>query len=243
MKPIGQRFLMIYSGVLTAVFAVTVLSGFVISPKSMTLEQLDVRRINLREPDGTLRLIIADAAHAPGAFIRGKEYPRPDRRVAGMIFLNDEGTENGGLIFGGEKSKDGTKQSFGHLSFDAYEQDQMLVLDSEQQGRDKYSEFKINDYPDYSIEELIKLQESLKGQTKAQQDEAIRAYFKQHGGPVARLVMGRGLGDGHDDSVMLGLNDTQGRPRIVMKVASDGTPSLEMLDAQGKVVGELVPKS
>jgi hypothetical protein len=37
----------------------------------------------------------------------------------------------------------------------------------------------------------------------------------------------------------LGLNDVQGRPRIVMKVAGDGTPSLQMFDSTGNVVGNL----
>lgn len=82
MKPVGQRFLMIYAGVLTAVFAVTVLSGFVQMPKSMTLEQLDVQRINVHELDGTLRLVISSTDKSPGSFINGKEYPRPDRKVA-----------------------------------------------------------------------------------------------------------------------------------------------------------------
>jgi hypothetical protein len=48
--------------------------------------------------------------------------------------------------------------------------------------------------------------------------------------------MGKGSGD---NSVMLGLNDMQGHPRILMKVASDGTPSLQMFDNTGKVVGNL----
>lgn len=40
MKPTGQRFLSIYAGVLTAVFAATVLSGFVQAPKKLSLEEL-----------------------------------------------------------------------------------------------------------------------------------------------------------------------------------------------------------
>ena len=103
----SQRFLTVYSGVLTAVFAVTVLSGSVDAPKKLSVEQLDVQRINLREPDGTLRLIVSSTDKAPGIYIKNKEYPHPSRKTAGMIFLNDEGTENGGLIFGGEKSADG----------------------------------------------------------------------------------------------------------------------------------------
>ena len=80
MKPIGQRFLTIYAGVLTVAFAATVLSGFAQTPKKLSLDELNVQRINVREPDGTLRLVISDAATAPGIIIKGKEYPHPDRK-------------------------------------------------------------------------------------------------------------------------------------------------------------------
>ncbi len=82
----GQRFLMIYSGVMTAVFAVSALYGFARAPQKVTIEELDVQRINLREPDGTLRLVISDKSKAPEIFVKGKEYPHPDRKTAGMIF-------------------------------------------------------------------------------------------------------------------------------------------------------------
>jgi len=55
----GQRFLVVYSGVLTAIFAVTVLSGFVgTTTKKTSLDELTVQRINVVEPDGTLRMVI-----------------------------------------------------------------------------------------------------------------------------------------------------------------------------------------
>lgn len=238
MKPIGQRFLTIYAGVLTLVFAATVLSGFAQAPKKLSLDELDVQRINLREPDGTLRLVISDAAHAPGIIIKGKEYPHPDRKVAGMIFYNDEGSENGGLIFGGEKDKDGSKESHGHLSFDAYEQDQTMALDSHQSKEGRYTKLQFNDYPDYSILEEIQFMDSIKQLPPEQKQARMKAFFAEHGGPTRRMVLGRNT----DGSVQLAMNDLQGHPRIVMKVASDGAPSLEMLDANGKVTGELVPR-
>ena len=68
-----------------------------------------------------------------GVIVRGKEYAHPDRQSAGILFFNDEATENGGLIFGGAKGKDGKAQSYGHLSFDQYEQDQVFTIDSEDQ--------------------------------------------------------------------------------------------------------------
>jgi hypothetical protein len=240
MTPVGQRFLMSYSAVMTVVFAVSALYGFARVPQKMTIEELDVQRINLREPDGTLRLVISDKSKAPAIFVKGKEYPHPDRKTAGMIFYNDEGTENGGLIFGGEKSKDGTKQSSGHLSFDAYEQDQTMSLDSNQSGGDRHTRLQITDYPDYSIVDLLNFMASIKQLPAEEQKAKINAFLAEHGRPTTRLVLGRGMGkDSGDNSVMLGLNDMQGRPRIVMKVASDGTPSLQMFDSTGNVVGNL----
>lgn len=236
MKLGNQRFLTIYSGVLTAVFAITVLSGAVDAPKKFSVEQLDVQRINLREPDGTLRLVISNTDKAPGIYIKNKEYPHPNRKTAGMIFLNDEGTENGGLIFGGEKSPDGTKQTYGHLSFDAYEQDQILTLDASQDGETRSSRFTLIDQPTFPILELVQLLDQIKNLPPEEQARRIEAFYASHGGkPKTRLTMGRG----QDGTVGLGINDAQGRPRIVLMVAGDGKPMVRTLDESGKVTGEL----
>ena len=236
MKLGSQRFLTIYSGVLTAVFAVTVLSGAVDAPKKFSVEQLDVQRINVREPDGTLRLVISNTGKAPGIYIKNKEYPHPSRKSAGMIFLNDEGTENGGLIFGGEKSADGTKQTYGHLSFDAYEQDQIMTLDASQDGEARSSRITLIDQPPFPILELIQLLDQIKNLPPDEQAKRIEAFYAAHGGtPKTRLTMGRG----QDGTVGLGINDAQGRPRIVLMVAGDGKPMVRTLDEHGQVTGEL----
>jgi hypothetical protein len=41
--------------------------------------------------------------------------------------MNDEGTEMGGLIFGGQKDSKGEIHHEGHLSFDQYDQDQGVL--------------------------------------------------------------------------------------------------------------------
>src|ERR1700691_1760245 len=115
-----QRFLAIYSGVLTFVFAVTRLFGFA-ALRNQSFDQLTVHRINFVEPDGTPRLIISDRAEFPGAFMRGKEYPRPDRRdTAHLLFMNDEASKRGGLLWSGLRDKDGKIQNHAPLSFDQY---------------------------------------------------------------------------------------------------------------------------
>jgi hypothetical protein len=125
---LGQRFLVIYSGVLTATLAVSMLTGFSRSPIA-TFDEINVHRINVREPDGTLRMVIADSAKLPGVIVKGKEQPKVDRPQAGMIFFNDEGSENGGLIFGGKRDAHGdVVDSGGSLSFDRYNANQVVQL-------------------------------------------------------------------------------------------------------------------
>jgi hypothetical protein len=125
---LGQRFLVVYSGVLTAVFAISMLTGF--SKQTISsFDEINVHRINVREPDGTLRMVISDSAKLPGVIVKGKEQPKVDRPQAGMIFFNDEGSENGGLIFGGKRDADGNVvDSGGSLSFDRYNANQVVQL-------------------------------------------------------------------------------------------------------------------
>ncbi len=44
---------------------------------------------------------------ALAVIVRGKENAKVDRPQAGLLFFNDEGTENGGLIFGGHRDQKG----------------------------------------------------------------------------------------------------------------------------------------
>lgn len=138
---------------LTVVLSVVLLGGASSPQKKVSFDEIDVRRINLIEPDGTLRLVIANQAQFPGLIIRGKEYPR-DRQTAGMLFFNDEGTENGGLVFGGSRDKDGKVRGYGHLSFDQYEGDQVMVLNAEEVEGQRHSGISFVDEPDVPISQV-----------------------------------------------------------------------------------------
>jgi len=122
-------FLLFYSGLLTA-FTVGSLVGHVSAASQVQrIDELDVQRINLRESDGTLRLVIANRARLPGVIVKGKEQPPVDRPQAGMLFYNDEGSEAGGLIFGGRQNSAGRiEDAGGSLSFDQYGGNQIVQL-------------------------------------------------------------------------------------------------------------------
>jgi len=71
----SQRFLTIYSGALTFIFVVMAFAAFSSMNSSQAFDEITVRRINVVEPDGTLRMVISDHAKFPGIIIRGKEQP------------------------------------------------------------------------------------------------------------------------------------------------------------------------
>jgi hypothetical protein len=230
----SQRFLAIYSGVLTLVFAVTVICGFA-APRNETFDQITVRRINFVEPDGTPRLIISDRAEFPGAYIHGKEHPRPDRsEAAGMLFMNDEGTENGGLIWGGLKEKGGKIESFGHLSFDQYDQDQIFAIDSGQDGEEKFSAIGISERGDYPIQDALEAKERIDKLPEAQRKAEWHKFFSTHAGDADRIYLGRAP----DKSASLRIKDEQGRDRLVFRVNAEGNPVIQFLDDNGKVTKE-----
>ena len=118
-----------YSGLLTALLIGIFVGRTRASVQVQRVDEIDVQRINVREADGTLRMVIANRSRLPGVIVSGKEQPAVDRPQAGMLFYNDEGTENGGLIFGGRKNAKGeVTDSGGSLSFDQYGGNQIVQL-------------------------------------------------------------------------------------------------------------------
>ncbi|CAM1000131.1 hypothetical protein EJMOOK_15835 [Rhodanobacter sp. Root179] len=225
-----------YSVVLTMATTVVVLTGAA-KPTNASFDQITVKRINLVEPNGTLRLVIANKSLMPGNIIKGKEYKNKNRNAAGLVFYNDEGSENGGLVFGGKRDLKGVARSFGHLSFDQYEQDQMFALDAIDDGGKRTSMMTLADFPSYSIEKIIEFRESIKELKPEQKDAAWAKFEAENGSPHLRVTLGRRS----DDSVGFSLYDRDGHPRLVFKVGANGTPSIQALDAKGTVTSDLMP--
>lgn len=243
----ATRFLVAYSAAVTAAFAFTVFFGVTrgafVRPAQAAMQkdwrhadfdQLTVHRINIVEPDGTPRLILADKAEYPGSFYHGKEIARSDRTdSAGMLFINEEGTENGGILFGGYKSRDGSVHSWGHLSFDEYDQDQFMDLDASQDDFARSSQIAIVDNPGYPltpalITEFARVKAMPHGPDR---EKAWAALMAKYPSGVERAYLGRN----RENQSSLELSDPQGHIRILLRVAADGTPSMQFLDTNGKI--------
>jgi hypothetical protein len=233
------RFLVFYSASVTVAFAVAAWLSFLApvhgaSKAAADFDRITVHRIDVVEPDGTPRLIISDRAEYPGSFFHRREIERPDRRdAAGMLFINDEGTEDGGLIYGGE-SKAGARSSFSHLSFDQYEQDQTVDLGTAlYPNGDKAAGITLNDMPDRSItpelyNEAVRVKAMPHG---AARGAASAALQKKYPSGTERASLSRSA----DGSVGLVLRDKEGRPRLQLSVANNGEPSIQLLDEKGQI--------
>lgn len=233
----SRRFLAAYSGCLTLVFVLAVVSGFARVAPNQSFDEITVRRINVVEPEGTIRLILTNAANSPGIYIKNKEYPHPrGRKGAGLLFFDEEGTEDGGLSYGIEKDQSGrVVGSDGHLSFDQYMQDQIFTIDAGRDGDKKFSLLRMDDRGDYPITDALEALTRISKLPKEQQEAEFRKFVATHPGDHSRVILGRA----RDGGSVLQLKDTEGRDRIVLRVAPDGAPKMQFLDANGKVVSEL----
>jgi hypothetical protein len=216
----------IYGAVSTLALVVLCVSAFTVTRQSATFGTINVQRINVLEPNGVLRMVISNRARFPGVIVKGKQYPF-DRRTAGILFYNDEGTENGGLIFGGHEHADGTVSSYGHLSFDRYDQDQAFSVGAVQDRTGESTRIAFIDPAHWPITDLLRLPR-----------RKWREFLATHPRGAPRLMMERAV----DGSVSLVIKDRRGRTRILIKVGRHGTPVIRLFDAGGRVIAQLPSK-
>ncbi len=163
----------------------------------------------------------------PGLIWGKDEYARPDRTQAGMLFYNDEGGENGGLIFSG-KMVDGQPTSGGSLTSDRYHQDQVVQLLGVQESQQRFAGVFVNDQPEQAQDFAAIGHIAVMPEGPAKD----AAYRNANVGQIPRAFLGRD----RDRSSKLILRDGQGRQRLVLKVAESGHPVIQFLDTAGNVV-------
>jgi hypothetical protein len=234
----SQKFLAVYSTVLTVGATVALLSGFTSGHTNASFDTITVQRINVVEPDGTLRMVVSNNNRVPGIIIKGHEYPdfggRKASTAAGVLFFDAEGTESGGLTFGGRKDAQGNITRFGHLSFDRYGQDQMFSIDAEDYGTAYGSSIRMNDVPGWPIEEylqlLVRIQNLPEEEREAQLAEFERTHPDLNG--VHRVTLGHERAA--DTSVQaLTYLDGSNRERARLWLDPSGAGSLVFRDENG----------
>jgi len=201
-------------------------------------KEISVERINVMEPDGKYRMVISNRPRSIGPIYKGKPFGYPGGGRPGIIFFNDEGTENGGLTFTGKKNPDGTYSASSGFSFDQFNQDQILYFQYAEENGKRRTGFSIADRADVDIYEMVQARDSImKLPEGAARNEALQKWqAPRNGVPLAatRLYVGRTV----QKASVVNLNDPQGRTRLLLKVDSLGVASIEFLDENGKVTGK-----
>ena len=226
------RILEAYAVVSLLVFSVLAFSASIQTKQKF--EEIDVERINVVEKDGSTRLVISNKERSPGPIERGKPFGYPGGGRAGMIFYNDEGTEDGGLIFSGQKVG-GKVSAVGSLTFDQYEQDQTIALQYVDNDGQRRSGLAISDYPtgisSMQMDQKWKaMQQMPEGPAKTEERQRLGQYFSK-----LRMYAGRG----RNGASLVQLADGEGRPRLQLVVDSSGSARIEFLDEKGKVTNSL----
>lgn len=241
------RFLTVYSAALTIIVTAAMLTGFTTQHQGPKFDTITVQRINVVEPDGTLRMVLTNNKHVPGIIMHGREYPdftgRKGSTSAGILFYDAQGSESGGLTFGGRKDAQGNISRFGHLSFDRYDQDQMFTIDARDDGTNHSSAIRMIDQPNWPIQELLDLLEAIQHLPQAEQQARIAEFFQTHPQGAVRTVMQNQTrpGEPQNSENALRMNDPAGQLRMRVGLDDDGDSSQDFLDSSGNVIYRIPP--
>jgi hypothetical protein len=212
-----------------------ILSGF--GPRSRIDPVLSVERLNIVDSTGRPVLVLAAAPRLPGPTFRGKEYPQSfsDREHAnGMIFYNAVGDEVGGLIYEGAP-RDSGYSALGHLSFDQWQQTQVLALTYADNGKSRMAGLRIWDRPTVPLEQQFAAAERFLAASANTRDSLRREMnaARDRVGGSQRIFVGS-----QDRTASVELRDPSGHVRARLAVDSTGTARLQFIDQRGRVTKE-----
>ena len=228
-----------YAILMTAAAMVLLLAAFRRPSQSTRFVEIDVQRINIVEPDGKLRMVISNRPRSIGPIYKGKPFGYEGGGRPGIIFFNDEGTENGGLTITGRRDSTGRYRAASSWSFDQFDQDQILTLEYADDNGRRRTGITVADRADRNIYDLVMQRDSINTMpdTAARRAALQRLFAPVNGVPLAatRLYAGRDT----DKNAVVNLFDPLGRIRLRLRVDSLGRASVDFLNDSGRVTFSL----
>jgi hypothetical protein len=184
----------------------------------------------LKKPANSAWVISNKERQHPGR-MDDKDLPKRER-PAGMIFFNDEGDEDGGLVYDGDKNSASMT-----YSFDQYKNDQIMQLQYEQ-GKTHGNivrSYGLNLWDrkdEFTLTKQLTYYDSLKNLKNTNAFNAGVKKLKVAGNTRQRLFVGKNVkGD-----VGLFLNDANGLPRLNIYINKQNQPVIETLSEKGEVI-------
>lgn len=200
--------------------------------------EITAERLNIVDAAGRTVIAISNKERIAAPVVGGKAYPVSTSEgreyMAGMIFFNQDGDEMGGLVFNSFRQPNGKIAGIGHLSFDRFNDNQVLSLqynenasgvktgltfyDRAGTGAFKTSFDLIEEARTARPERLAEIRKAIAGM-REKGELGVERVFVGSANQVAQFV----------------LKDSKGRVRARLMVDTNDEARLEFLDDGGKV--------
>ncbi|HFK5571005.1 TPA: hypothetical protein ACG0AO_002822 [Elizabethkingia meningoseptica] len=224
------NFLTGYVIISSVVFLIIILSGFRNKEHKENMDELTVKRINVVDEKGNLRMVISNEHRQHPGIVNGEKLPARERS-SGIIFFNSYGDECGGLVYDGNEKDAGLV-----LSVDKFRDDQIMQLQYMEDTKtfDRKYGLQIWDYPkENTFSERNKRFNALDQlKTQEEKQKAIKKMRTDSLLMEDRLFIGKKF----SKEVGLFINDEKGKPRIKIYVDKNNAPKIELLNENGKVI-------
>ncbi|MDE5439684.1 hypothetical protein KRE40_17090 [Elizabethkingia meningoseptica] len=224
------NFLTGYVIISSVAFLIIILSGFRNKEHKENMDELTVKRINVVDEKGNLRMVISNEHRQHPGIVNGEKLPARERS-SGIIFFNSYGDECGGLVYDGNEKDAGLV-----LSVDKFRDDQIMQLQYMEDTKtyDRKYGLQIWDYPkENTFRERNKRFNALDQlKTQEEKQKAIKKMRTDSLLMEDRLFIGKKF----SKEVGLFINDEKGKPRIKIYVDKNNVPKIELLNENGKVI-------
>jgi len=130
MKAINKELIVLRSFAAVAAGGIILLSSLAFrSSGPQQFDEITVHRINIVEPDGTVKMVITNADKFPNGEnkLNGRTLTKSRKKRSGMLYFNEDGIECGGFIYDGQKKTDGHSAGMS-LTYDQYDGDQVYAI-------------------------------------------------------------------------------------------------------------------
>jgi hypothetical protein len=225
------KILKFYSIVLTLAVSILIYQNLK-KDEIQKFKEIDVERINIKEKNGDLKLVISNSELQHPGIICGKEMPKRER-PAGLIFFNAVGDECGGLVYDGNEKEAGLV-----LSVDKFQDDQVMQLQyiEDTKSNNRQYGLQVWDYPieDSYAERYENYTDLQAAETQEEKGKIIKALKEKRLLAENRLFIGKTF----KKDVGLFINDSYGNPRIRIFIDEHNVAKFELLDEKGNILDQ-----
>lgn len=227
--------LRLYAITLTCITGYLLLSGFQADNSKETFQEITVQRINIVEPDGSLKMVLSNEKRQHPGMMDGKVIAERGR-PPGIIFFNEEQDEVGGLIYQGNKEEG----AMFVLSVDQYKNDQVMQLRhvTNREGDNQYGLNIWQRDKNFTLPRLVSALDSLQKAGVSGPEINQKLYEMNNGQNImaSRLFVGKK----YNQAAGMFIQDQNGTERLRIYVDENNEPRMEVLDSNRTVIKDLL---